>query len=704
MAKNYCLPSALVRSFLSGIHNGDLDVFNLQNLSSADRHAKIAQYIGDDHASEVNALFEQKLLLKYKFGLFDWVKQVTTDLSDSQRKTILDKINNLDERILNPKDQQSFLQDLASEKVGARVSMEQAQQIFDLSQRAESLKAEWLQNLDQNISRHDTENPIVLQRIRYGNALLDLKDYIESLKPDGSTFVHRTLNLLSVPKTVSTGLLHFSALGVQAWGMISKRVTWEAFGQQFRYFYDEQNYRDLQAYIISHPRYIFAQKGHLGLTDVSGDLNLREEALQSNFLQNLNEQLADKTGLPINVLGASSRAFTGFLNYTRFNRFVDLIEAADRSREARGLDKLTTDDKVVSDIASVVNNFTGRSNLGPRDSLANNQAWLNATFFAPRKLGATFQMFSPIEYTRLALNAKKTGDWTAFKAATSQLTGSIMATGALLYLANSMGYKVDYNPASTDFLKIETPNGEKIDVTGGNAIYLRLWGRIFLNKTINQYGEKTLGEGYKPLTRRDMIVQFIQNKLAPVAGAIADWTAQTERNPFDPEAELKDKFQPIVMENLMNYYSNQPDKAMSDLPVLASIFGYNTESPYPPHMKFGMNPWGTDDPHFQELDKQVGKSGYVQQFPPNTINGVKLEDNQYQEYIQRTGRLAAMKMTARMSAPDWGEKSQTQQLRALKGLNREAQKMAASKVMLHSIHSDNNILQKSLDNAKAKLK
>lgn len=695
----YCLPPEEVDRFKAAMAAGHLDVFQLQDMSSADRRSTIAQYIGDEHASEVNAAFEQKLLLRYKFGLFEWAKQVTTDLSDSQRKTILDKINNLDDRILNPSDEKSFLADLAAEKVGTRVTSEQAKEIFDLSQKAEKLKGEWQKNLDQNVSRSDVNNPVYQQRLQYGNALLDLKDYVESLKPDGRTWANTALNLLTMPKTVATGILHFSAIGVQAWGMISKKVTWEAFGQQFRYFADESNYRDLQAYIVSHPDYKYAAAGKLGLTDVSDTLNAREEAIQSSFLQDLNTHVAEKSGLPINVLGASSRAFTGFLNYTRFNRFVDLLEA---SRKTDG-EFSAVDDQRVKDLASVVNNFTGRGNLGPDDRFANAQSVLNTTFFAPRKMVATFQMFSPIEYSRLTKNAVQSGDYTALRAATGQLTGSIIATGSLLYLANSMGYKVDYNPESADFLKIQTPSGEKLDVTGGNAIYTRLWGRILTGKEVTASGkEVTLGQDVS-VTRADLVSSYLRGKLSPVAGALVDalYGKDMAGRTFDLKDEAEDRMEPIVMENLLNYYNNQPDKAVSDIPVLSGIFGVSVESPMPPPMKFGMNAWGTNDPHVQEFDKELAKTGYVQHFPSQTINGVKLTDDQYKSYIQLTGGFAQARIQSMTQSQGWGDLSQKQQLKILKGVNRSAQNTAGAYVMAQSVNSPNDIVRQSLDKAKA---
>lgn len=705
----FCLPKAQSAKFLAAVNSGELNPIKLGGMKSAARLEAISKILGDDTGKEVNALFESKLLMpNYMQGLVNWVKEVSGAWDPKVRESTVDKINNLDERILNPGNQESFLHSLAAEKLGFNIKPEQAKEIFDKAQEAKKLQEEWKKSLDQNVPRRDVNNPTSIVRMAYGRAVLDLQDLIETMKPSGQTFFQHLLDVVSVPKTLATGILHFSAIGVQGWGMISHQVTWEAALEQFKYFYDQKNYDDLQAYIVSHPYYETAKQSKLGLTDITDQLNLREEAIQSSVLQRMNTYVADKSGLPINVLGASSRAFTGFLNYTRFNRFVDLVNAA----------KSVSEDGVVhpqslADIASVVNNFTGRANLGELDEYRNVQPVLNALFFAPRKIAATVQMFSPLEYGLLYKNALKTGDYTALKAASRQLTGSIMATGAVAYLANMLGYNVNFNPSSQEFLKIQTPSGEKLDITGGNAIWARFLGRMYTGKEITAHGKEIdLGEGYKPTTRADLLNQYIRGKLSPVSGAIADamYGSDPVGRPFDLTNEARSRMQPILMSSLMNYYYEQPDKALSDMPILAGLFGVNVESPVSQGSRHGLNAWGEPaaDSLFHEegrtpLDTALDKIGYVQKFPSNTINGVKLTDQQQKQYIQQFGTMAKARLTNLVESPSFANLPLVQQQRFVKMMVQNSKTNAQSYVTAHALGTSNDILRKSLKNAQDKL-
>src|SRR5262249_41998555 len=154
---------------------------------------------------------------------------------------------------------------------------------------------------------------------------------------------------------------------------------------------------------------------------------------------------------------ASSRAFTGFLNYVRFNRFEDILNAARLNGE-----DVSPGSKTVTDIARVVNNFTGRGDLGRLNTMTPE---LNSTFFSPRKMVATAEMFNPYEYLTLSDTART--------AAIRQLAGSLVITGSVLGLARLSGASVDWTPYSTNFGKVKIGN-TTVDMTGGNAAWVRL--------------------------------------------------------------------------------------------------------------------------------------------------------------------------------------------------------------------------------------
>lgn len=701
---NFCLPKRFTAIFIKALQDGSLNPDTLRNMSSPERRATFKDlFDGDDTlAKETNALFESKLLLKdQQKGILAWAKQVA-GLTEEDRKTIADKVGSM-ENILTPATEQAFLADLANKKLGIDVSAEEANKLFEASQDVAAKKDTMLRDIDN-----------VDNRISYGRALLDFRDMVNSMKPDGRTWTQTALDVASVPKTALTGMFHFSAPFVQGWGMMSTQRAWQAFGQMFKYFASEDHYQNLNAYIISHPDYKLAVDGKLGLTELSDRLTAREEGIQSTLVEKANEYLTEKTGVP-NLIRMSSRGFTGYLNYVRFNRFTDLLQAARMSGE-----DIRVGSNAVKDLARVVNNFTGRGELGVNDSLAGQtSAILNSVFFSPRKMVATFEMFNPTSYVSTFENGSfRAISPTAQKAAIRQLSGSLAATGAILGIATAMGASVNLDPRSQDFLKIAIGgednkvydpqsktsrtvrmNAEKLDVTGGNSTYLRLLARIYTGQQITSKGKLIeAGQGLHPTTRAGMVSDYVRGKLSPVAALVTD--ALYGKDPigrsFDVSQEAKDKLIPISVGAWLNYYYDNPNDSVALIPSLSAMFGVSLESPLAPVPKQGLTTWGEPSVGHEgpssPVDKAMMSAGINPSFPPQTINGIKLTDDQYKNYIQKSGMMAKMQLDSLVSLPGFeGLPLKTRQKEIRQVIN-SSRKVAQDEVII----SNPDLIQKSM--------
>lgn len=670
----FCLPKKETAAFIEALQNGTIDPEKLMDMSSAERHELFDKIVGPDNAREVNAQFEAKMLLKdQKKGLISWASKIA-GLTDTTRSDIVAKISKLD-RVLQPAEEKEFLADLAAKKLGVTVSADEAKGIFDLSQVAEAKRATMMADISN-----------VDNRIAYGRALMDLQDEVEKLKPGHMSWSDRLIDVLNIPKSALTSVLHLSAPFVQGWGMMTTQRAWQGFGQMFRYFASEENYKNLNAYIISHPDWPLARDGKLGITKLGDKLSMREEAIQSTLVEAANKWLSDKTGVP-NLVRASGRAFTGYLNYVRFNRFTDLLNAA----RANGED-VRVGSPVVRDLAKVVNDFTGRGAIGKDDVYASVTPALNAAFFSPRKISATMEMFDPIRYLNPAISP------TARIAAVRQLSGSLIATGAVLGLAKAMGANVSWDPRSSDFAKIDI-NGEKLDMTGGNSIYLRLLARLATNQEVTANGKLIqLGQGYKPTTRADLALHYIRGKLSPIASAIADSLYGTDPvgRPFSVTQEMRDKLMPITMQSFLNYAQNDAGNTAAIIPALSAIFGVGLESPLPPLVKSGRNVWGepgsfgpqAGDP----VDQQFKTLGYTPGYPPETIRGVKLTDGEYDDYVRLSGRLAHMRLESLVEDLDWNARPGGQRLELMKHQIDVARKFAQSAIMMKEQGGSHDIM------------
>jgi hypothetical protein len=669
----WCLLPALKNAFLEAIKDGRLAPEKLMDMTSEERRAAFAEILGPENAREVNAQFEAKLLLKdQQRGLVSWAKKIG-GLTEPARRDLLAQISKLD-KVLQPEDEKAFLEDLAAKKLGVTVTAQEAKEVFDLAQKAEQLRAQVTAPGDSKYGTAYTEE----LGTQYGVAVQKLLDKINSMKPHGKTFQHAALNILSLPQSALTSVFHWSAPFVQGWGMISTKEWYQGVGRMFQYFASEDAYERLNGWIIGHPNYALAVDGKLGLTKITDKLSTREEAIQSSLLQDANEWLSEKTGVP-NLIKAWSRSFTGFLNYVRASRYYNLIDAA----RAAGED-VSLGSQNVRDLAKVVNDFTGRGDqlsLGVSKPTLNPGAAtaLNALFFSPRKMIATVEMFNPINYAQLSPIARR--------AAARQLIGSLVATGAVLTLAKLGGADVDFDPRSSKFGKIGIGN-ETLDMTGGNDSYVRLLSRLITNQMVTA-GNKTitLGQGGPGApTRTSLVEDYIRGKLAPVASAI--WTAGVGHDPigrpFSLSQTAADEMTPIVIHSLIDVWMNSPHDAVHLIPALSAFLGVGVEDRAPPLSPGGRGVWGDPIPPYaartsyfdDPVTKEAERVGLPLTLPPDTIRGIKLTDEQYDDYVRLSGRLAHMRLQELIGESTYQAEAPTQQLKDLiaarSGARREA--------------------------------
>lgn len=682
----WCLPPHLSNAFLDALKDGRLSPERLMEMTSAERRGAFSEFVGEENAGEVNAQFESKMLLKdQQRGLVAWAQKVA-GLTEPVRRDILAQINRMD-RVLQPDEEKAFLADLAAKKLGVGVTAQEAKEIFDLAQKAEAIKASITAEGGGVYGKGWT----VETGTQYGRALLALTERVNALKPGGVTLTDRLLNIVNFPKSALTSVLHWSAPFVQGWGMISTKQWWSGLGKMFQYFASEENYRSLEAYIVGHPDYALAQDGKLGLTHLGDRLTVREEAIQSSLLEDANQWLSEKTGVP-NLIRAWSRSFTGFLNYVRFGRFTDLLSAARLAGEDVSLGS-----KTVSDLASVVNNFSGRGALGEADRYANIGPVLNAMFFSPRKIVATVEMFNPVMYAKLSPTARV--------AAMKQLAGSLVATGAVLTLAKVMGAQVTFDPRSSSFGKIDI-GGEKLDMTGGNAAYTRLLARIATGQEVTAHGkliDLNDPSSYHGTTRADVLVNYIRGKLSPVAATIADalYGKDPVGRPFNLTDKLREELTPIVINSWIDFAQNNPDDAAAIIPSLSALLGVGLESPEPPISESGRNVWGDKIPPFgtppswrnDPVNKALEQLNYTPQPPQPTIRGQKLDDQQLDDYVRVSGRLAHMRLADLTGSAAWNAIPAPTRLAMVKSVIRESREIAATSVMVQSQGAPHDIMK-----------
>lgn len=327
-----------------------------------------------------------------------------------------------------------------------------------------------------------------------------------------------------------------------------------AFKEQFKYFASEKALTESKNAIKAHPNYKLAREAGLAITDLgSGNLNPREEQFQS--------ALAEKIPGIGSMVRASGRAYTGFANKYRFDMFNDLVAQAKKTGDF-------DDPNFLKSAGELVNTLTGRGSLGPLERSAGT---LSSTLFSPRLLASRLQLMNPQFYMKLQPAARKR--------ALESLVAYVAGTGTILGAAKLAGADVSTDPTNSDFAKIKVGN-TRVDIMGGFQQPIVLLARLLTGKVTSSTTGKTmtLGEGYKPMTRFDMIQRFFESKESPIASFIVSATKGKDAigNDFNLPAEIVNRMVPMLVSDLVDLYR---DGGLASMPLaIPAFFGTGAQT------------------------------------------------------------------------------------------------------------------------------
>lgn len=185
-----CIIPSKLEEYRQAIKDRKLDIPTLIKMpDSASRVEAFRQFAGKD-AEKLNQLFEEKLVLKNKIqGLKNFINK-TAELKQYSalgKEKIANELSEYramqQERILNPKEDETYLNSLADKIVGTHISKEVAQKVFDLS---------------ANVDKAREENPTSLGvSNEYFKAKDALDQYVEAQKPvDAKSSVLKNLAII----------------------------------------------------------------------------------------------------------------------------------------------------------------------------------------------------------------------------------------------------------------------------------------------------------------------------------------------------------------------------------------------------------------------------------------------------------------------------------------------------------------------------
>lgn len=562
----FCLLPKVADQFIEKIKSGELDPQKLAEMSSEERRSIFAGIMDESTAHKVNELFESKLLLKnQQTGMINWAKQLT-GLKPEAKRDIISRVNKMTE-ILNPKDQQTFLEDLAAHKLQATVTLGEAAKISELSKQVIDTKEAIKPN-----SPKGSED-----RLNYGHAQVEFMDYLSDLKNETKKLsIKDRLNPSNYGKNIS----ETAGLAKSLKASLDNSAL---FRQGLKVMFTHPSIW-LKNSITSFSDLVRTFGGKEVLNEVRADVNSRPNALNGLYKKEglavgtMEEQFPTALPEKIPVLGkvfkASEQAFTAFQYRTRADIFDKYYEMAQKS----GADNFLG-------IGKLANSLTGRGTFGQRGEAA--ASAVNNIFFSPRLVKSHIDLLtahyldsniSPFARKQAAINLVK-------------VVGGI---AGILTVANAVKPgSVEKDPRSADFGKIKVGD-TRFDVTGGMSSLITLADRLARmstksstsgNITALNAKDKKGNPAFGAQTGTDVFINFLENKLSPAGQVIKDLLQGGDFSGNAPtiKNEANNLLTPLPITTYLEL-KNNPNSANIILSMIADGLGINTNT-YSPKKK-----------------------------------------------------------------------------------------------------------------------
>lgn len=536
---SFCLPKFAADNFRKLLKEGRINPQELAELTSTERRARFTEIIGEENARQVNALFESKLLLKnQQLGMISWAEKVA-GLKPGVKRTMIEKVNRLT-KVLEPEELDMFLDDLAEQKLGIDVTVEEAGRLAQLGKAVEDARTqipeEYLSLTDEaQIDKYFSENKAIQE---YGFNLADFKDYVSKLKTEAGKFTLKDYAKNPLRLVPATGNLMKSVLasfdnsfigrqGIKALFNNPKLWTkafvksWQTFGKQL---------------IAKTQGGMFSELETAPLNAIKAKIYAHPDAInglyeRSNLAIGLKTEEAFPTSFPakIPLLGrlfsASESAYNGAALYMRARWASKYFRLAEKQG-------VNLNNKVEAEsIGTLVNSLTGRGKIA---ASSKGLDVTNALFFSPRFIKSNLDLFTqPFGGDKLSTFARKQ--------AGVNLARTAAGVAGTLFLAKMLGFDIDLKKklGQIGF------NGNWVDITGGNRAFAQLGINIYnkLSQKSYKYGEKTAV---------DVVEDFLEGKLAPLPSILRDIGEKRHYDGTKPtiKSVFEKGFTPIPIQSL----------------------------------------------------------------------------------------------------------------------------------------------------------
>jgi hypothetical protein len=578
------------------LKNGEIDPNKLATMTSAERNAFLSKFVGQENATYVNSLFESKLLLQnQKAGMISWAKKVV-GITPTAKRDMLSKIARLD-RVLDPKEGEQFLHDLATTRLGVDITQEEAKQIADLSKAVTD---------SEKLASKEGIFPTEKDRLTYGANKVALETYMNDLKLESGKISFRqeparkiAKIIAELPGATKSAVLSFdnSFWGTQGLKTVADPFTTKTWVKGFL-----KSWVDMGRQITSGGKW-YTSGDNAVMDTIKADIYSRPNAVNRKYsaggygLDVLSEEaypssLPEKVPLIGRLFKASEVAYNGGALRLR----ADLADREIKLAEKVGVNTLNNDE--AKSLGKLVSSITGRGSLGKLEPIGKE---LNVLFTSVKFLRSIVDPFLSIpRYAAGKVGVmpfKNKGEEFAAKEYATKFIRIIATLSSILTIAKLLDpNSVDEDPRKGHMGKIKI-NGQWVDISGkmGSIITLASkmvptthngeWGFWY----VDNKGEYQKMEGkYGQQTPLDILEGFFEGKLSPFASIFRDiWKrSMYGGKPVTAIGELKNVTTPILVKNIKDL--KNPNGSINLGAMIFDALGFSATSNIVPNKESGI--------------------------------------------------------------------------------------------------------------------
>lgn len=631
MAKGWCLIKQSADKLIEKLKKKEYTYASLRRMSSDARRSSFEKIMSKEDAKRSNILFEKKLLQKDFFKAMDtWQASVTgipTKRMAKIREMIAKRKEESTKKLFNPKDEESFMKDLAEAKVGVGISSEEAKMIYKLTNAARDTK-----NSNYGEARVALENFIGDVKVKAIDGEFTTKEYWQSLWKDGGLNATQlgkiTVDLFGAMKSVVASLDQ-SFIGRQG-GRVLLSGEYENWAKMAK------NSLKTAYDVVKLPSETMIDGKKVKLSDnsvvkdgIKASIYNRENGRNGIYEKmklavGINEE-AFPNSLPSKIPGlgrffkASEDSYTAAAYMLR----ADLAD-----KYIKEFPEILTDKKMAESFGRMINSMTGRGEkfLGKLGTTA------NTALFSPKFIQSSLDVLTAHTFDgEMSSAAKSVARKNWLKMASSML--GIGAAAEFLFPGS-----VETDPRSSDFGKIRIGD-TRYDFTGGLAGYITLVSRLAKGVKSSSTGIVTKPGDYGGKDVVGVLSDFAAAKTSPGVRLMLDIAngknfdgdpmdiESLKENPTDAVWILGKSFIPLSTKQFYNNLKDGDEVIWSS--VLADFFGVSSNTyTYSPNWE------SSSSKELAQFKEKVGSAKFKEankEFS-TTVNSKLLELRNNEEY------------------------------------------------------------------------